>query len=84
MLKESLAAGKATANVMRRIIQYAICAENTGADVVMVTCTTVNEASIIARSILNIPVFNIDEPMARAAVKKGEKIGIIATVPTSL
>ena len=83
LLKESLAYGKATPNVLRRIVQYAICAENAGADAVMVTCTTVNEAAQIARKLLNIPVFNIDEPMAYEAVELGEKIGIVATVPTS-
>ncbi len=83
LLKESLKAGKATPNVLRRIVQYAICAENAGADAVMITCTTVNEAAGIARKLLNIPAFNIDEPMAWEAVQKGEKIGIVATVPTS-
>ena len=83
LLKESLAAGAATPDALRRIVQYALCAENAGADVAMVTCTTVNEAAKLARRMLKIPVFNIDEPMAREAVEKGDSIGIIATVPTS-
>jgi Asp/Glu/hydantoin racemase len=49
----------------------------------MITCTTVGEASRIARSYLSIPVFNIDEPMAREAVQQGKRLGIVATVPTS-
>jgi Asp/Glu/hydantoin racemase len=83
LLADSLQVGEATPDVLRRIVQYAICAENAGADVVMCTCTTVNQASALARKILNIPVFNIDEPMAKQAVELGGKIGIIATVPTS-
>ncbi len=83
LLSDSLAAGAATPNVLRRIIQYAICAENAGADAVMPTCTTVNRSAALGREILNIPMINIDEPMANSAVAAGKKIGILATVPTS-
>jgi len=51
--------------------------------VAMITCTTVGEASRIARRYASIPVFNIDEPMAHEAVRLGRKMGIVATVPTS-
>ncbi len=83
LLKESLEHGQATPNVLRRILQYAQCAENAGAEIIMCTCTTVNQASQLGRQILNVPMFNIDEPMARLAVEMGTKIGILATVPTS-
>jgi Asp/Glu/hydantoin racemase len=83
LLKDSLAAGKATPDVLGRIVHYAECAVNAGADVIMVTCTTVNEAARIARDIVNVPVFNIDEPMAKQAVELGDKIGIVATLRTS-
>ena len=60
-----------------------MCAENAGADVIMCTCTTVNQATALARNIMKTPIFNIDEPMAKQAVELGSRIGIIATVPTS-
>jgi len=84
LLDDSLAHGGAPADVLRRCVLYAMAAEAAGADVVMITCTTVGEASELARKILSIPVFNIDEPMAKEAVSKGEKLGILATVPTSV
>ncbi len=83
LLRDSLRTGEATPDVLRRIVQYALCAENAGADAVMCTCTTVNQAVDIARKIMKIPVFNIDEPMARQAVEMANKIGIVATVYTS-
>jgi len=83
LLSESLEHGEATPNVYRRILQYAQCAENAGAEIIMCTCTTVNKASSLAREILNIPMFNIDEPMAKFAVAAGKRIGVLATVPTS-
>lgn len=83
LLDDSLAHGGPTASVLRRCVLYVLAAEAAGADVAMITCTTVGEASEIARKMVAIPVFNIDEPMARQAVQLGEKLGILATVPTS-
>lgn len=83
LLCESLAHHRATNNVLKRIQFYALAAEAMGADVAMCSCTTVGEATRIARQYTSIPVFNIDEPMAREAVRQGRKLGIIATVPTS-
>lgn len=83
LLCESIANQKATNAVIKRIQFYALAAEAMGADVAMCSCTTVGEATRIARQYTSIPVFNIDEPMAREAVRKGRRMGIIATVPTS-
>lgn len=83
LLAESLENGGATPAVLKRIQFYVLAAEAMGADVVMCSCTTVGEAVRAARSYASIPVFNIDEPMAREAVRQGRRIGIVATVPTS-
>jgi Asp/Glu/hydantoin racemase len=83
LLSESLAHGSATPAVLKRLQFYVLAAESMGADVAMITCTTVGEASRIARRYASIPVFNIDEPMAREAVRLGRRMGIVATVPTS-
>ena len=83
LLCESLAHRKATNQVLKRIQFYSLAAEAMGADVAMCSCTTVGEATRIARQYTSIPVFNIDEPMARQAVRQGRRLGIIATVPTS-
>ena len=69
--------------MLKRIQYYVLAAEAMGADVAMCSCTTVGEAICAARYYASIPVFNIDEPMARAAVRKGRRLGIGATVPTS-
>jgi Asp/Glu/hydantoin racemase len=84
LLTESLAHGGATPAVIKRLQFYLLAAEAMGADAAMITCTTVGEASRIARSYISIPVFNIDEPMAKDAVARGNRIGIVATVPTSV
>lgn len=83
LLEESLNHGRATPGVLKRIQYYVLAAEVMGADVVMSSCTTVGDAICAARYYASIPVFNIDEPMAREAVRLGKRLGIVATVPTS-
>jgi Asp/Glu/hydantoin racemase len=83
LLAESIAHSGATPQVIKRIQFYVLAAEAMGADAAMCSCTTVGEGTRIARKYATIPVFNIDEPMAREAVRRGRRMGIIATVPTS-
>lgn len=83
LLAESLAHDGPTAAVKRRMIAYVLAAEAAGADVVMCSCTTMGQATALARQLTSVPVFNIDEPMAREAVLAGARLGILATVPTS-
>jgi len=72
LLTETLKAGGLTNATAARILHY-----------VMVTCTSVNEAAAYARRFSQIPVLNIDEPVARMAVAAGTRIGVLATLPTS-
>jgi Asp/Glu/hydantoin racemase len=83
LLPQTLQAGKLTESVAKRIMHYALAAESNGADGIMVTCTSVNEAAAYARKFINVPMINIDEPVAKLCVDKGTKIGILATLPTS-
>ncbi len=83
LLKETLAAGHCTKAVMRRINGYVMNAASVGCDCAMVTCTSVNLAAKFIRPMSPIPFFNIDEPVAKAAVASGKRIGVLATLPTS-
>jgi len=83
LLPQTLQSGKLTESVAKRIMHYALAAESNGADGIMVTCTSVNEAAAYARKFINIPMINIDEPVAKLCVDKGTRIGILATLPTS-
>jgi aspartate/glutamate racemase len=83
LLSESLPNGGPTKEVIRRMVLYYQAAEATGADLMMCSCTTMGPATRAARQMMRKPLFNIDEPMAKEAVKSGKVIGILATVPTS-
>ena len=83
LLKSTLEDGGMTPSTASRMLNYAKAAENSGADGIIVTCTSVNKATSYIRPFLNIPIINIEEPVAEMAVKNGKKIGILATLPTS-
>ncbi len=83
LLKETIANKGVTSSVLRRMFNYMTAACESGADCVMGTCTSVNAAAKYLRPLSPVPYLNIDEPVAREAVKAGKRIGVIATLPTS-
>jgi len=72
-----------TPEITSRMLFYAKAAEESGADGIIVTCTSVNQATKSIRPLLRIPIINIEEPVAEQAVQAGTRIGILATLPTS-
>jgi Asp/Glu/hydantoin racemase len=70
--------------VADRLVQYARFAEHAGADVILNACSSVGGAVAQMRQQVAIPVVRIDEAMAEEAVRRGERIGIIATLATTL
>lgn len=71
-----------TPAIASRMLNYAKAAEASGADGILVTCTSVNQATKMIRPLLSIPILNIEEPVAEMAAA-GKRIGILATLPTS-
>jgi len=71
-------------DVTRRICDYVVHAEQSSADVILITCSSISETVDVARNLVRVPVLKIDEPMIEEAVKKGGKIGVAATLPTTL
>lgn len=53
-----------TPTIASRMLNYAKAAEASGADGVICTCTSVNHATKMIRPLLNIPMINIEEPVA--------------------
>lgn len=72
-----------TPTIASRMLNYAKAAEASGADGVICTCTSVNHATKMIRPLLNIPMINIEEPVAEMAAKSGKRIGVMGTIPTS-
>ena len=68
-----------THGVKRRCAEYAMAAQDAGADLIFNVCSTVREAYVLAREVVDVPLLNIDEPMAEEAIRRGTKIGMVAT-----
>jgi Asp/Glu/hydantoin racemase len=68
----------------RRVTQLVAAAEDAGADQVLVTCSSIGRAVETAASLSHVPVLRVDRPMAEQAVATGCRVGVIATLRTTL
>jgi Asp/Glu/hydantoin racemase len=84
LIKDVISKGEMTSTTARRVVDYVGSAEAAGADYIMVTCSSIGAAVETAASLTKVPVLRVDQPMADLAVKTGRKIGVIATLPTTL
>lgn len=75
---------KLTPTTYRRLASYLESAEAAGADAILVTCSSIGPAVDAARPLVNIPILRIDQAMADEAVRLGTRIGVIATLSTTL
>ena len=64
--------------------QYAHNLEEAGVDMIMLACSTFNFAAELARPMINIPIAQIDRPMMEKAVATSKKIGLLATLITTV
>ena len=78
------AKGSLTADIARRVEAYITSAEAGGADHILVTCSSIGPAVEASAPFSAVPVLRVDQPMADQAVQTGRRIGVIATLPTTL
>jgi len=84
LLREVLAAGEVTRPVTKRMLAYYQAAETYDVDCIFNVCSSVGEVADLARRVVNTPVVKIDDSMAETAVVSAEKIGVAATLQTTL
>ena len=63
---------------------YARFLEEAGVDLIMLACSTFNQAIEHARPMISTPLLQIDRPMMDLAVQQGKKIGLLATLPSTV
>lgn len=71
------------ASVPDRLAGLVGAARDAGADVVMLTCSSISQLAASTAEAAGIPVLRIDEAMADAAVATGSRIAVLATLPTT-
>jgi len=84
LLKNTIREGAPSPATYRRLANYLRGAEEAGADAVLVTCSSMGPCVEAARPMIGIPVIRVDEPMAEKAVQTGTRIGVAATLATTL
>ena len=77
-------AGSLTPAISQRVASYVDSAISGGADFVLVTCSSIGPAVEAAAATASVPVLRVDQPMADQAVVAGTRIGVMATLSTTL
>ena len=74
-----------TAGVTKRLLHYFAAAESMRPDLILMTCSSAGEVVDFGRRTIDtVPLLRIDEPMAAEAVRSARRVGVLATLPTTL
>jgi len=84
LIKDVIACGELTAKTARRVAGHVASAEDAGAEFILVTCSSIGPAVEEAAPRAGVPVLRVDQPMADEAVRIGGRVGVIATLSTTL
>lgn len=84
LIKLTIERGELTPDTSRRVVDYVASAEAAGADQILVTCSSIGPAVEAAAALVKVPVLRVDQPMADKAIQMGTKIGVVATLSTTL
>jgi len=84
LLPEVLANEGVTAGVSERMKKYFQAAEAAGADLIFNQCSSVGEVADAAALSVQVPVIKVDTRMAEVACQSGRRIGVVATLETTL
>ncbi len=84
LVKNILEAGGITPAIALRVANYIKSAESSGAEQILVTCSSIGPAVEAGAKLVSVPTLRVDQPMADKAVATGKKIGVVATLSTTL
>ena len=84
LLAEAIQAGSVPPATAQRLEGHVRAALDDGADLVLVTCSSMGPVvdALVARH--DLPVLRVDQAMADRAIAEGRRIGVIATLRTTL
>lgn len=84
LIKNTIACGRLTPQTAKRVVGYAGAAEEAGADYILYTCSSIGPVVETAAGLTGVPVLRVDQPMADAAIAVASRIGVVATLSTTL
>ena len=87
ILAEVREAGYVTTAPAARLIGMYMKAAEQGADAIINLCSSVGEVADCVQDVakyIGVPIVRVDEEMCRETVRSGSRIGVMATLPTTL
>ena len=84
LLCDIIGHGRCPPATAKRLVGHVLAAEQAGAEIILVTCSSMGRAVEASRALVASKVLRVDEPMADRAVGTGRRIGVIATLPSTL
>lgn len=84
LLEEVKSHGGLTPAIISRMCSYVSIANTMNPDLIFNQCSSVGEAFELARKQVSCKTLRIDEPMAEEAVRLGSRIGVVATVASTM
>lgn len=84
LIKEAIQNDGVNKSIMRRVLHNFENAHSAGADLIICACSSIGEAALAARTYIDIPIFRIDEAMIRAALHISPRIGVLASLKTTM
>ena len=87
ILADVRAAGYVTTAPAARLIGMSLKAAEEGCEAMLNLCSSVGEVADCAQSVakyIGVPIVRVDEEMCREAVRLGKRVGVMATLPTTL
>jgi aspartate/glutamate racemase len=82
LLADAAAAGQVDAALRRRVATAVDALRDAGARLVVCTCTTIGDAAESAGR-PGAPVLRLDRPMAEEALRRGNRVAVVAALPTA-
>jgi len=80
LIQDLLQEEQFTPSILKRLCSQIELAEEAGAEVIMVTCSSIAPGVDVARKMVKVPVLKIDEPMAEKAAEANKQITIHQTL----
>ena len=87
VLGDTREAGYVTTGAAARLVSMYMKAAEEGCEAMLNLCSSVGEVADAAQDIadyIGVPIVRVDEEMCREAARKGTRIGVMATLPTTL
>ncbi|MEE4166603.1 MAG: aspartate/glutamate racemase family protein [Desulfocapsaceae bacterium] len=83
ILKRLAVQGNITPEIIDWLTRMVASAENGGAELAVVSCSSLSPCVNEVRTRVGIPVIKVDEPMMQQAILNGYRIGLVMTNPTT-